>query len=943
MLTGLIGRRREADVFESLLLSVRSAVGERPDGHGGSLVVSGPAGIGKSALLHNVGELAARSGFRVARLDGVQSEVAFPFAGIHRLTSALTAGLPPAQERQAELVRSAVGVPDGEGPSVARVGMAVLDILTAAADDAPLLVVADDAQWLDQATWDCLSFVGRRLAFDPVVLIMSVRTGADILSRAIPPGLSTLEVEPLDEPSAGLLLTQTAPQLAPAVRDRVLAEARGNPLALIELPKELDGAAPAALLPGLLPLSTRLEQAFAGRLDGLPTSTQELLLVAAAHDEDSLEEILLATSSMTSREVSAEDVAAAADVGLVAVEQGRLRFSHPLMRSAVYQRAGLAQRHAAHRSLARLLADVPDRAVWHRAAATTGADDDLADDLTRIARHMRRSGDATAALTTLERALALSDDASTQAGLRLQAAELALELGRADDARRMLPDTGSDLVDDVQRNRLAVMRELVSSSRWSGTERIRGFVDLARTLHSAGADDEAFEALEYLSFRMWWSNPDRETRELVLSVADDLARSDDNAGPMMVLALCAPLERGAAVLEWAESVRAQIDEGTADQQLNFGLTTCAVGAYDLAVGPLLAASDWFRERGRLAALASTLVSATWADINLGLLPRALVTAGEAQDRAAESGQPLWLASAQLGSAVIAAHRGDADTGTGLIEAAERTFLEWGSHSMLAMAQQARTAIALRDERYSEAFDEVRRVFDRDDIAYHRYFRLQLVADLVESGVHSGRTPEVTALLQPLDALGERSTSPMLRANLAYARALLADDAHAEAAFEAALAGPLTNWPLLHARCRLEFGSWLRRRRSISAARAQLRSAHSTFAALGTVAWAERARRELRASGEGTLPRVAAGWEALTAQEAQIALLAVQGLTNREIGNRLFLSHRTVSTHLYRIYPKLGVTTRAQLAAALGASEALPGGVVAPRPQGRQGRSQPYVT
>jgi DNA-binding CsgD family transcriptional regulator len=483
----------------------------------------------------------------------------------------------------------------------------------------------------------------------------------------------------------------------------------------------------------------------------------------------------------------------------------------------------------------------------------------------------------------------------------------------------MLPDTGSGLLDDVQRNRLAVMRELVSSTRWSGTDRIRGFVELARQLHSAGADDEAFEALEYLSFRMWWSNPDRGTRELVLSVADDLARSDDPAGPMMVLALCAPLERGATVLEWADSVRARIDEGTADEQLNFGLTTCAVGAYDLAVGPLLAASDWFRERGRLAALASSLVSATWADINLGLLPRALVTAGEAQDRAAESGQPLWLASAQLGSAVIAAHRGEGDDATALVEAAERTFLEWGSHSMLAMAQQARTAIALREERYSEAFDEVRRVFDRDDVAYHRYFRLQLVADLVESGVHSGRTPEVLALLEPLDALGERTGSPMLRANLAYARALLADDGDAEAAFGSALAGPLVSWPLLRARCRLELGSWLRRRRSISAARAQLRSAHSTFAALGTVAWAERARRELRASGEGALPLVPAGWEALTAQEAQIARLAAQGLTNREIGDRLFLSHRTVSTHLYRIYPKLGVTTRAQLATAIGGS------------------------
>jgi ATP/maltotriose-dependent transcriptional regulator MalT len=355
-----------------------------------------------------------------------------------------------------------------------------------------------------------------------------------------------------------------------------------------------------------------------------------------------------------------------------------------------------------------------------------------------------------------------------------------------------------------------------------------------------------------------------------------------------------------------------------------GAAATAVGAFDHSHGFLQTSVNGLRAEGRLGLLAQALVSQAWAAFFLGDWKLAIPAAEEASRLARETGQPRWAAAAQLSESTLAAVRGDYDAADPLAAEAEPLLLPMAAHPTMAFVQLARGLAALSRGRHTDAYDHLRRIFDPTDIAYHPFVRCWTIGDLAEAAARCGHTEEARALVETLNPIAEKSCSPLLRVAMAYARPLLADDQDAEALYQAGLSAELSAWPLFRARLLLAYGSWLRRQQRVAESRAPLRAARQAFDALGAIPWGERARQELRASGERSRQRTPEAWNQLSPQELQIARMAGDGLTNREIGQNLYLSHRTISSHLYRVFPKLGVTSRSQLNAVLAAeSPAIP--------------------
>lgn len=900
----LVGRDRELGVIGALLAGIRE--------RGTALVIRGDAGIGKTALVAEASRHALGLGMRVLTTVGVRSETFLPFAGLHQLLRPLLPEPGTRSPRRHDAVLAALGVLDVPAPDLFRIALATLDMVTTDAATAPILLVADDLQWLDRSTCDVLAFVARRLGSDPVVLLATCRDADADGNPLGAAGLAELRLAPLDAAASTALLDAQDPDLDAAVRRRVLAEASGNPLALVELPltaQHLD----AATLPTWLPLTTHLEQAFAVRVSGLPAVTRAVLLVVALDEGDVLAEILTAAEAIVGDEVTVQDLAPAVGARLIAVDTGQwtVRFPHPLIRSAIHQLASASQRQLAHAALAEALTGQPDRRVWHLAAATVGRDERVAAELEATAVRARRRGAIAVAADALERAARLGDDPARHGARLLRATEVAFELGRHDTVLRLLADIDPGALAPREQTRLSWLRE-VRQGGWSGTDRVGAFVEVADRMRLAGDQDRALEALLAVAFRCWWSNPDRETRDLVVTSAELVAVPPEDARRLSVLALAAPVERGEVVLARLAGLR----PGAVDPELDhlLGTAASAVGAFPLTAEFLATAVGGLRAQGRLTLLAQALASQAWAGVNLGSPGEALPAAEEAHRLSTETDQPLWAALAQLASSVLAGRRGDEDTAADLATRAERVLAPIGANPMLSLVALARGTAALGAGRHADAYKQLRRIFDRDGTAFHPLVRSWAVLDLVDAAVHSGRPDAARAAVADLEPLLAATGSPVLLVGLRCARPLVADDA--EVAFRAGLDTDLTPWPFHRARLLLANGAWLRRQRRATESRASLRAARDSFDTLGALPWGRRARQELNASGERSRRRAPGALDRLTPQELQIARLAATGLTNREIAERLYLSHRTVSTHLYRIFPKLGVTSRTELAAAV---------------------------
>jgi DNA-binding CsgD family transcriptional regulator/tetratricopeptide (TPR) repeat protein len=907
MASDLIGRDSEIAAVELLLAGVG-------DG-GGSLLVLGDPGIGKSALAQVASRRAAGSGMRVLSCAGIPGEAHLSFAGLHQLLRPVLAkagGLPRGQQ---DALLTALGVGEGVAPALPLVGLATLELLAAGAGQAPVLVVAEDVHWLDSSTCEVLAFVSRRLGADPVGLLGTAREAElddNPLARA---GLAELRLGPLD-PAAAAALLDARSVLDPAVRERVLAEAAGNPLALVELPTAASQHDSRGALNGWIPLTRRLEQAFASRLPGLPAVTLTALLAAALDDGDALTEVLAAASLVAGAPVSVADLGDAVAAGLAEVDGQSVRFRHPLVRSAVGEAAGLAVRQAMHRALAQVLAGVPDRQVWHRAAASLGPDEEVAAGLEAAADRALQRGAIAEQAAALAEAARLSPGPARRGQRLIRAAWAFYELGRVQTTLRLLDEAEPLDLKPGDRLRLAWARETMGAATRSGTRPLAALAEVADQMRQDGGVDQALVTLVNVALRCFWSNPDEQTRQRMTAAAEAVPVAGDDPRLLFVLASCDPVGHGAAVL--ARLAQHQPGFGTTHEDYHLGYAAGAVGACEQAMGFLTAAAVGLRARGWLGVLGDVLLNQGWQALLLGQAGLAEPAAEEATRLLAEGGRPLWAACAQLVQAVLAGRRGDITTAAELSAQAERVLLMGGVPPLLALVQLARGTAALGAGRHDEAYEQLARIFDPQDAAYHPHVRAWALVDLAEAAAGGGYQDAARRHCSQLIPEAAATGSPLLRASLAVAAPMLAAD-EAQARFDDAFGADLAAWPLHRARLQLAYGMWLRRRQQAGDSRAPLRAARDTFDALGADAWAERARGELRAAGERSGQPAPRALDLLAPQELQIARLAAEGLSNREIGQQLYLSHRTVRNHLYRIFPKLGITSRAELAAAVGAS------------------------
>ena len=901
----LVGRETE-------LAFLGDRVGRVRDG-GGAVVVRGEAGIGKSALLAAAGRSATAAGLRVLSTAGVESETRVAFSGLYQLLRPVLGEVESLPGPQRGAVLAAFGRTDAVAPDLFLIALATLNLLGEAATRAPILLVIEDAHWLDRASADVLVFVARRLDFEPVVLLAAIRDG--FRAAFDDAGLPALHLGPLDEAASAALLDARAPDLPAAVRERVLDEAAGNPLALVELPIVLAQLGDGAALTAWLPLTTRLEQAFAARVSGLPTVTRLLLLVAALNDGDVLSETLDAAAVVGDEPFTVEDFTPAVEAWLVEVDGARVSFRHPLMRSAIAQRSSVGQRQLVHAAFAQVLAGDADRRVWHRAAAATGPDEAVASELEAAAGRARRRGGVEAAVAALERAAGLSEDPVRRGERLLRAAELAFELGRHDLVSGLLRRSAAIELSQQQRSRMVWIRERFDDGIHDVAAGVRSLVDLAELAAADGDTGLALKLLWGAALRCFWTEPGLAERDAVVNAAERLPVDARDGRLLAILAFAAPIERGAVVIDHLRWLATHPSpHGRAARRADAALL---VGAFDLAVGFCATAIAELRSEGRLGLLARCLAAQAWSAAHLGDLSVAIPAAEEAARLGRETTQPIMQATAQ----VTQAHARRAARRAGPGRGAHRRGGAGGSAGH-------RTAGAGFGAARPGAGGACRRAPRRGvraaaaDVRSRRS-RLPRGASLLRRRRIS-RKPRCT----PGMAMRPTRWSPRWRPWRGGPRPRRCTPAcvtpgpcwpmtvDAQALFEAALGADLARWPFARARVQLAYGGWLRRQRRAAESRGHLRAARDTFDALGTIPWSERARQELRASGETSRRRTPDARDQLTPQELQIAQMAAEGLTNREIGQKLYLSHRTVGSHLRRIFPKLGVTSRSALRAAL---------------------------
>jgi DNA-binding CsgD family transcriptional regulator len=904
----LIGREAERKRIDTLLDRLRET--------GGVLLVRGEAGIGKSSLLRHARERASAIGIRPLQTIGVESEAELAFAGLHQLLDSIADLVQLLPDPRRRALEAAFGIAGEFEPDPFLVALAAHQAIRLSADLGPVALLVDDAQWLDRSTLGVLTFIARRIETEPVALLAAVRAGyPTTLEEAHPP---VLELQRLSAAAAAELLDRDAPDLHPVVRARVLSEAAGNPLALVELARSLPITPDwhERLSPAPTTLTARLERAFATRLHDVPDATQLCLLAAALDPRASLGEVVQAASMLHGSRIELAALDAAVEADLVELVETDVRFRHPLIRSAVRQAARPAQLRAMYGALAEGVAD-PERRLWHRAMAAVGPDDGIAQALDEHAASARRRGAVTVAAAALERAAALTADAARRGERLVRAAEIAHELGLVDVARRLLAEAEALDVGPLETARLAWLRQMISGDVWFEPGAAKTFVTIAEQMRDGGDADMALRSLVPIAHRSWWTRTRPRTRQYLVDAAQSMGVPDDDPRVLAVIALADPELTGPAVRGRVSRVR-RYEVADPNDAVYLGIAAEKAGDFAAGSAFLAMGIERLREQGRLGMLTQALTHYAWAATHAGDWRAAAAAGAEAVGLGRDTNQPQYGLTAELVAALAAAMRGTEPDLAARLAEPERTLRAMKGGPLLAPAHLARGAEALGDGRHEEALRHLWPVFDEDAPEFHRFLRWPAVLDLVEAGVGSGQTERLQDVLPPLEAIAARSDPPVLRVGLICARPLTAPDDDAEALFLTALEQDLTDFPFQRARTLFSYGRWLRRRRRSTEAREPLRGAIDLFDALGATRWGHRARLELRTTGE-TIGAHADARDRLTAQELQIAQLAAEGLSNREIGERLFLSHRTIGSHLYRIFPKLEITARSQLRDALAAA------------------------
>jgi DNA-binding CsgD family transcriptional regulator/tetratricopeptide (TPR) repeat protein len=882
------------------------------------LVVVGEAGMGKTVLLADPARQARSAGMRVLSVTGRESESKLAFAGLHQLLRPVLSSAAELPSRQALALLGALGLAaDPVTPDLFLIGVAVLNLLSDLSERSPVLVIADDAHWLDRSSLDVLAFVSSRLDAERVVLLLGTR-------GPIPPfgfdrGFPELRLEPLSATDAGRLLDRQPHPPRGRARSQVLAQAEGNPMALIELAKVVadDPAASRRWAAEPLPLTDRLSAVITSKFAALPEPTQTVLLLAAVADG-----LDLNTAASRGAGPDPRTFAPAEQLGLVTVARSGLQFSHPLVRSAIYHSAPFAQRAAAHRQFADGLYDQPDRRAWHLAAAALHPDEHVASLLEATAAQAQRRGGAAAAALAMERAAELSPDPEVQARRLVAAASVAVSTGQADwvqelATRALAVTTNPELRLKARRN---AGWALAYSGRRSAALRV-----LVSVAEEASRDQPAlaWDALADAAIVVYHSGTPASCQAVrqILGLLEDQEPPSADYGPRSAadphrlwIRACTDSfsSRGELVRYLRHISRSPLDEPAL---WRIGSAAWLLDESDLAITLLQDAMEQLRAPGTQGTSGPGLTALGWAYVDAGRWEEAQEAAAEAVGVAEANRMEFIAASADLITATILALRGDSGAARRHADRALASADPADSGLVAARAWRALGLAALADGSDLLAFTQLRQLFSEEGAPVHNIFSYLGVADIATAAVRADRRAEGQDILDRALSHLDGTPSPRLGQLIARARGILAGPDGAEAHFATALSDPAGDqWPFERAQLRLDYAEWLRRRRRINDAKPVLTDVLGTFRRLGARSSAQRAEAELRACGVAVtgMPGERDALGELTPQQRQIVRLASDGLTNRQIGDRLFLSPRTVSSHLYRSYPKLGVVGRHQL-------------------------------
>jgi DNA-binding CsgD family transcriptional regulator len=903
--TGILDRTNERKTLDRLLATVR-------EGQSGILVIRGEAGIGKTALLRYAADQA--SGFLPVQVTGAEAEMELPFAGIHQLCAPAALdhldALPPPQR---DALTVALGLATGDVPERFLVGLAVLGLLSAAAEERPLLCLVEDVQWLDAASGMILGFVARRLVAESVAMVVAVREPS---ARHDFDGLPELQLPGLPEEDARTLLMRAVPgRLDDRVRDRIVGETRGNPLALLDLPRSMNATELAGGF-GLLPatnLPRHLEDHYLRLAGELPEETQRLLLLAAAEPTGDATLLWRAANRLG---VDESSLAPAEDAELVEIRT-RARFRHPLVRSAVYRAAAPSERRAAHRALAEAMDPETDadRLVWHRAHAAVGVDEEVAAELERSADRAQARGGAAAAAAFLAHAAELTPDSAERGRRALAAAHAKFDAGASDAALELLATAELAPLSELQRARLERLHAEITFQRTRGSDAPRLLLDAARRLEPLDAAMARETHLEAMTAAMFAGR---------LGGAPDIRE----------------------LAEAAQAAPAAPHPPRAIDLLLDGLATRFTEGYPAGVPPLRKALDAFRHQNVLTAgdirwlmLGSRLALDLWdEELWHVLATRGVRTARETGVLLLLPGMANFLAALNVhtgafddavvlidevdaitqatgipplkyAAGMLAAWRGDREELQAVADNEMPSVMARGEGLSLALLLSTTALLHNGHGRYGDALAAAEQACEHEDVIA---YGLSLV-ELIEAAVRVGQPDKAALALDRLSERAQASGTDWALGIEAASRALLTQGRDADPLYREAVERLSNSRGVVYlARARLVYGEWLRRENRRVDAREQLRAAHATFSEIGAEGFADRARHELLATGETVRRRTDDARGVLTPQEAHIARLARDGLSNAEIGGQLFISPRTVQYHLRKIFLKLEITSRNQL-------------------------------
>jgi len=917
MAPGLIGRNRELTVLTDLIDGVAD--------EDAAIVVVGDPGVGKSSLLRAAAEHATRSGLRVLMVTGVEAEAHLAFAGLHQLLRPVLAAAGDLPAPQHDALSAAFGTApaapaDSSAPEPFMIALATLNTLTEVAAERPVLVAIDDAQWLDQASVQVLGFVARRLYADRVGMVFTVRAGEG-QSVALA-GLPELVLGGLPEEAAGELLAASAgAPLDGRVSAQIVAGVAGNPLALVELAGELTAEELSGAVPLAWPLrfGGRLEELYLSRVRALPADTRTLLLVAAADPTGDPSLVYAAAARLRVGQEAGEVTGTGRLVGW----QPRVRFRHPLIRSAAYYAASAEARRSAHAALAAVTdpdAD-PDRRAWHLAEAASGPDEEVAAELERSAGRAQARGGLAAAATFLERSVLLTADPARHAERILAAAQASMRAGALGRALELLATAeagGAGPLDEFQHARMDLLRGHIAFVSNMGSDAPSLLLKAARRLepldlglarqtyltawsaaslagHLAGAGD----LLEVSRAARALPQPAGAPRPVGL-ILDGLARLVTDgpaaAAPPLrqAIGLCAGGDLSSEELRWCT------------------IATTVLWHDDAGHTIMTRQVQLDRTVGALNFLPSDLVNLALLDARRGDFATAASLIAEADAAAGATG----IRIAPYAQMLLAALRGNQAEFRPLMEAASVAAAAEGQGIAETTASWNAAILHNGLGRYDEAFAETSTASERSSV----FSSMLGLPELIEAAARTGHTETATDALARLAATTQAAGTDYALGIEARSRALVSEGAAAEKHYREAVDRlGRTRMRTEAARAHLLYGEWLRRQRRRRDARDQLRIAFEMFDSIGMAAFAARARTELRATGERAQPRDPGPLQGLTPQEEQIARLVAEHLSNREIAARLFISASTVEYHLSKIFRKLSITSRTELA------RALPGG------------------